>query len=227
MPHTLTLIHTGGRTAIEGVSTYGREVKTGLQGIIHIFPNSGVTTKETDYVNISINTERLAPGWYGEDVVIRSTGGEETVELSFEISADGAPRILDVYRYVKDHHYLYTATPQTEAKNLDLSGYRKEGIAFRLFRAGTPGTVSFYRWHHPGKKDHFYSYDNRGGGKSLDGYVFEGIIGNIATSRLTGTKELYRWFNPSRGTHFYTTDQNGEGHAKKGYRFEAIAGYVR
>jgi hypothetical protein len=227
MPHVLTLVNSAGQTVIEGISLYGREVRNTLPGMIHIFPNSGITTKETDYINISINTERLVPGWYGDAMVIQTPGGETVVEISFEILMVDVPKILDVYRYVKDNSYLYTTNPQAEARRLEMAGYQKEGIAFRLFNTGTPGTVNFYRWYNPKKGDHFYSYEVNGGSKSLNGYVYEGIIGNIATSRLTNTRGLYRWYHPAKGTHFYTTDPSGEGLAKRGYRFESIAGYVR
>lgn len=227
MTHVLTLVPTGGRTTIEGVSLYGREVKSAVPGMIHVFPNSGVTSKETDYINISVNAEHLLPGWYGETIIIQSPGGDAVVEISFEVSANDMPKILDVYRYANGHGYLYTTNPQADAKRLEMAGYQKEGIAFRLFKTGTPGTVSFHRWYHAKKRDHFYSYDISGGGKSLSGYAYEGIIGNIATSRLTNTRGLYRWYHSAKGTHFYTTDQSGEGLAKRGYRFEAIAGYVR
>jgi hypothetical protein len=227
MPHVLKLVNLDGRTTVEGASIYGREIKTSLPGMISIFPNSGVTTKETDYINISVNTERLVPGWYGDDFIVQSTGGDVAVELSFEISADDVPKILDVYRYKKNHDYLFTTNPQAEAKHLEMAGFRKEGIAFRLFKTGTPGTVNFYRWFNAKKGDHFYTYDAAGSRKSLNGYIYEGVIGNIATSRLTNTRGLYRWYHSTKGTHFYTTDQSGEGLGKKGYHFEAIAGYVR
>jgi hypothetical protein len=110
---------------------------------------------------------------------------------------------------------------------LQTGAYRKEGIAFRLFAPGTPGTTEFYRWYSTKKDDHYYSYDLNGGAKSIKGYVFEGSIGNIGTSKLTNTRELYRWYNPATGRHFYTTDQKGDNFAEKGYKFDGIAGYVR
>ncbi|MDI6776369.1 MAG: hypothetical protein QMD03_03870 [Syntrophales bacterium] len=226
-PHILTLVNSDGHVTIEGVKIYKRNIMKGTPGWIKVLPNTGMTSKETDYLSILINAQQLDPGYYGENIAISSDGGEAVVEVSLEVSADNIPRILDVYRYAKGFYYLYTTNPQAEAERIRVGGYKKQGIAFRLFSSGTPGTTEFYRWYNPQKGDYFYSYEQSGGGKSLKGYFFEGTIGNIATSRLTNTRELYRWFNPSTGCHFYTTDPKGEGNTKKGYRFEGIAGYVR
>ena len=225
--HTLTLVNSDGRVTIEGVKIYKRNMMKGTPGWIKVLPNTGMTTRETDYVNILINAQQLNPGYYSENIAISSDGGEAVVEVSLEVSADNVPRILDVYRYAKGFHYLYTTNPKAETERLRVGGYKKQGIAFRLFSRGTPGTTEFYRWYNLQKEDYFYSYERSGGGKSLKGYSFEGTIGNIATSRLTNTRELYRWFNPSTGCHFYTTDPKGGGGTKKGYGFEGIAGYVR
>ena len=224
--HILTIINKGGRVVIEGVRIYGREIKKGSRGWISVFPLSGTTTKEIDYVNVIVNTKQLDPGLYGENIIFNSNGGKVIAELSLEVSADIAPRIIDVYRYVEGSDYLYTANPQAESSILNKKGYKKQGIAYRLFSSGTPGTTPFHRWYNAARKDHFYSHDAYGEGKSLAGYVYEGAIGNIATSRLTNTRELYRWYNPSTGCHFYSTDPN-ESILKKGYRFDGIAGYVR
>ena len=226
-PHTLTLVNSDGRLTVEGVKIYKKNIMKGSPGWLKVFPNSGMTTKETDYVNIAINAQQLNPNCYGENIAISSDGGEAVVEVSLEVSVDNIRRILDVYRYARDSHYLYTTNPQAEAERLRVGGYKKQGIAFRLFSRGTPGTTDFYRWYNPQKRDYFYSYEQSGGGKPLKGYFFEGTIGNIATSKLTSTRELYRWFNPSTDRHFYTTDPKGEGCIKKGYRFEGIAGYVK
>jgi hypothetical protein len=224
--HFLTIINKGGRVVIEGLRIYGKEVRKGSQGWISVYPLSGTTTKEIDYVNVIVNTKQLDPGYYGENIVFNSNGGKAIAEISFEVSADTASRIIDVYRYVAGHDYLYTANLQAESNIHDTKGYKKQGIAYRLFAAGTPGTTPFHRWYNSAKKDHFYSLDAHAEGKSLKGYVYEGAIGNIATSRLTNTRELYRWYSPSTGCHFYSTDPN-EDIIKKGYRFDGIAGYVR
>lgn len=225
-PHLLTVVNGAGRATLEGIRVFGKPVQKGPRGWISLFPDSGFTTRETDYINVSLNTRQLAPGFYGDQLLFLTTGGEAEVELFLEVAAETAPRFLDVHRYLVGSDYLYTTNPQAEASRLQSKGYRHIGIAFRLFAPGTPGTTDFFRWFNPSKGDHYYSHDPKGG-KPLPGYLLEGSIGNIATSRLSGTRELYRWFNPSKGGHFYTTDQAGEGIAKKGYRFDGIAGFVR
>jgi hypothetical protein len=186
-----------------------------------------VTTRETDYINIEFQTRNLEPGVYGERVFLLSNGGDAAVEVFLEVTGEAKPRLLDVFRFVAGSNYFYTTDPRGEADRIQAKGYRIDGIVFKLFSPGSPGTTGFFRWFNAAKGDHFYSSDPAGGGKSLAGYLFEGAVGNIATSRLTGTRELYRWYHPKTGRHFYTTNQAGEGIVKKGYRFEGIAGFVR
>jgi hypothetical protein len=223
--HSLAIVNGGGRVVVEGVRIFGKPVLKGPSGWINIFPNSGMTTRETDYVNIVLNANRLTPGVYGEQVIFTSNGGEADVEVFLEVAAVTQTLFLDVHRYLAGSDYLFSTNPQAEASRLQ--GYRHLGIVFRLFNPGTPGTTDFFRWFNPVKGDHFYSSDLSGGAKPLSGYLFEGSIGNIATFRLAGTRELYRWYHPGKGVHFYTTDQGGEGLGKKGYRFDGIAGFVR
>jgi hypothetical protein len=225
--HVLTVVSGGGRLIIEGVRVFGKPIQKGPPGWISFFPDSGTTTRETDYINITLNTRHLVPGLYGGRLLVASSGGDADVELFLEVAEETQARFLDVHRYVAGSDYLYTTDPQGEQKRLQAKGYRHLGVAFRLFSPGTPGTTEFFRWFHPGRGDHFYSNDSTGGGKPLAGYLYEGSIGNIATSRLNGTRPLYRWHNPVRGLHFYTTDEVGEGMGKKGYRFDGIAGFVR
>ena len=225
--HLLTVVSEGGRVIIEGVRIFGKPLLKGPPGWISIFPDSGTTTRETDYVNIVLNTPRLTPGIYGEMIFFTSNGGDARVEVFIEVGVETQTRLLDVYRYLAGSNYLYTTNPQAEASRLQIQGYRNLGIAFRLFTPGTPGTTVFFRWFNPVRGDHFYSSDPSGGEKPLTGYLLEGSIGNIATFRLAGTRELYRWYHPASGRHFYTIDQGGEGLGKKGYRFDGIAGFVR
>ena len=226
--HILSIINKSSHMVVEGVRIHSRDVKKGTPGLISIFPNSGDTTREIDYVNIMTNTKKLSPGFYDENIIFNSNGGKVSVEVSLEISADNKmTRVVDVYRYAAGSDYLYTANPEAEARIIQASAYKKQGIAYRLFSQGTPGTTSFHRWYSAEGNDHFYSYDLHGEGRSLKGYAYEGVIGNIATSRLTNTRELYRWYNPSTGRHFYSTDPNGEAIGKKGYQYDGIAGYVR
>ncbi len=221
--HSLAIVNGGGRVVVDGVRIFGKPVLRGPSGWINIFPNSGMTTRETDYVNIVLNANRLTPGVYGEQIVFTSNGGEAEVEVFLEVVAATPTRFLDVHRYLAGSDYLFSTNPQAEASRLQ--GYRHLGIAFRLFSPGTPGTTDFFRWFNPVKGDHFYGPS--GGAKPPAGYLLEGSIGNIATFRLAGTRELYQWYHPGKGYHFYTTDQGGEGLGKKGYRFDGIAGFVR
>jgi len=226
-PHVLTVVNKEGNLKIEGVKISGKDIIRGPSGWMTVLPNSGTTTSQTNYLNVILNTGQLAPGYYGDNIVFKTNGGDEIVEVYVEVIPDNVSRVIDIYRYSKGLDYLFTANPQMETKRFSQNAYVKEGIAFRLFVPETPGTRSFYRWYNPQKKDHFYHHDSRGGGKNLQGYVFEGTIGNIATSKMTNTRELYRWVNTSTGNHFYSTDPKGEKIVKKRYRFEGIAGYVK
>jgi hypothetical protein len=224
--HVLTLVNDGGYAEIEGLRVYGTLVLDGTPGWINIFPTNGTARSQTNYVTVTVATENLKSGTYSENILVQSNAGLAVVEASLRVTRDVAAKIIDVYRYVKGRDYLYTGHPEMENPGV-IRTYRKQSLAFRLFREDTPGTRKFFRWYNATRGDHYYSSDPGGGGKSLQGYVQEGSIGNIATSRILGTRELYRWYNPSTGCHFYTTDVKGEGMARKGYRFEGIAGYVR
>jgi hypothetical protein len=224
--HMLTITTREGDIVLEGVRIYGVSVLQGKSGAVRFSPASGVTMRETDYVNVTVDTQPLKPGVYDEKFLVSSNGGDESVEVSFEVIEAHVVRLLDVFRYLKGSDYVYTAMPQAEAAALAAGGYVKQGVAFRLFNPGTPGTTEFFRWFNPDKVDHYYSYDYASAG-FLKGYRYEGAIGNIATSRLTATRPLYRWQHLRTGRNFYTTDANAEGHMQKGYRFQGIAGYVR
>lgn len=225
-PHVLTVVCGDGKTAFEGVMVSGKQTVHGPRGWITIFPDSGMTTRETDYINISMNTRGLLPGVYGETLLFSSNGGDTEVRLFLEVVGDRQSRLLDVHRYLSNSDLLLTSTPQEETARIKARGYRYGGVAFRLFSPGTPGTTDFHRWFNPTIGDHFYSY-NPDGARRLPGYIYEGSIGNIGTSRLAGTRELYRWVNPKTKRHFYTTDLNGEGMAQKGYQYDAIAGFIK
>jgi hypothetical protein len=226
-PHVVTIVIKEGSLELEGVKVFGKDIIRGPRGWITVFPNSGTTMSETDYINVKVDTSNLAPGYYGDQIVFKSNAGEAKAEIFVDVNSDSGQKNIDVYLYTKDKDCLFTADPQAESKRLIQNGYLKEGIAFRLFTPQTPGTTSFYRWYNPLKRDHYYHYDRSGGGKKLDGYVYEGTIGNIATSRMTNTRELYRWFNPSTGKHYYSTNAKAATGERKGYRFDGIAGYVR
>jgi hypothetical protein len=226
-PHVLTIVSRNSRLAFEGVKIIGAKTTYFPPGSLKIMPNSGATTRQTNYLKVTLNTGQMTPGYYVDDIVFDTNGGEGIVEVFAEIVPDNTVKVIDIYRYFNGTDYLFTANPQSETKRLIQNNYAKEGIAFRLFKPETPGTISFYRWYNPQKKDHFYHYNLAGGGKNLQGYIFEGSIGNIATSRLTNTKELYRWYNLKTEHYFYSTDIQGGKINKKRYRFEGIAGYVK
>ena len=225
--HTLTLVNNMGRVVIEGIKITGKEISRGNGKWIRIFPEIGVTTREIDYLHVSVDTARLPPGTYGHDLRVESNGGEAAIELFVEVSMETGLKVLDVYRYSFGNNVLLSTNSQRETKSVYFRNYRKEGIAFRLFTPGAPGTTEFYRWYNPRKQLHFYSYEANGGGKLSREYVFEGTIGNIATSRLPNTRELYSWQHPSTEQYFFSTDPRGEGIHKKGYKYIGIAGFVR
>ena len=136
---------------MEGVRIFGKPVLKGPPGWISVFPDSGTTTRETDYVNIVLNTRQLTPGIYGEHVFFTSNGGEADVEVFLEVAAETQSRFLDVYRYLAGSDYLYTTNPQAEASRLQVKGYRHLGIAFRLFSPGNAGDDRFFPLVQPGQ----------------------------------------------------------------------------
>lgn len=225
--HMLTIVCREGSLEIEGVKISGVDVQRAPTAWMNVFPISGTTTTETDYINVRIDTSGMDPGYYADEILFKSNGDDKIAEVFVEIISDASSKIIDVFLYSKDLDFVFTSNPSAESKRFVQNGYVKEGIAFRLFAPQTPGTTSFYRWFNPDIGDHFYSYERDGGGKKLDGYVFEGSIGNIATSRMTNTRELYRWVHPSTGRHYYSTNPKGGTSLRRGYRFDGIAGYVR
>ena len=225
-PHILNMVCEKGSVVIEGMRIYGESLSKGKNGWIRIYPGLGTTSKETDYVNVMINSGILKPGNYSENILFTSNGGSKIVEASIEVLDAKHSNIIDIYSYIKGLDCLFTANPESENPAF-LKDYENRGVAFKLFRKDTHGTTEFYRWYNFSKGDHLYSYDRNGGGTSLKGYRFEGSIGNIATSRLLKTKELYRWHNQLKRTHFYSTDLKWKGQADKGYKYDGIAGYVR
>ncbi len=225
--HIFTLVNNTGRVVIEGIKITGKEVSLGNGKWIKFYPEIGVTTREIDYLHVSVDTSHLPPGTYGHVLNVESNGGEAAIELHAEVSLETGSKILDVYRYSFGNDVLLSTNPQGEAKTAHFRDYRKQGIAFKLFSPGTPGTTEFYRWYNPQRRLHFYSYEANGEGKLSREYVFEGTIGNIATSRLPNTRELYRWQHPSTGQYFFSTDTKGEGVHKIGYKYSGIAGFVR
>jgi hypothetical protein len=226
-PHVLTITGKDSRLIFEGLKILGRNTVYFPEGSIKIVPDSGATTRQSNYLTVTLNAGQMLPGCYVDDIVFNTNSGEAIVEVYAEVLPDNLSKAVDIYRYYNGDDYLFTADPQSETRRLSQNNYVKEGIAFRLYKPDTPGTTSFYRWYNPQRKSHYYHYDSTGGKKDLQGYIFEGSIGNIATSRLTNTRELYRWYNSKTVHYFYTTDIQGGKINKKAYRFDGIAGYVK
>lgn len=224
--HVFTLVLNGNGIAIEGVRIKRLDVLEGKREWITIFPASGFTLKETDYINITLNPVQTNPGIYANMIRITSNNGNCDVPVSYEVISELPVQNIDIYRYYKGGYYLYISSQPTEEMRLTSKGFVKQGLAFSLFQPGTLGTIPLHRWYNPNIINQFYSYDYNKG-NSLLGYVYEGAIGNIATSRLTNTRELYRWYNPKTRQHFFSVDPKGEGMSKKGYVFDGIAGYVK
>jgi hypothetical protein len=223
--HVLVVVNEQKAVQIEGVKIFGSDILVGIPGGIKVFPSAGTTRSEIDYVTVAVNTENLKTGHYCERVLVKSNESVASVDVSLRVTQDHASKMIDVYRYVKGKHYLYTGEPEAE-DYYTIKNYTKQRLAFRLFREEIAGTRKFLRWYNAQKGDRVYTTDPEEGAK-LPGYVFEGSIGNIGTSKILGTRELYRWRNPSTGCHFYTIDPKGEGMEGNGYRFDGIVGYVR
>ncbi|MGB5217951.1 MAG: hypothetical protein WBN66_06600, partial [Smithella sp.] len=212
---------------LEGVRILGIATSFFPEGSVKIFPNSGATTRQSNYLTVSFNPGSMSPGYYADEILFVTNGGDMIVETFVEILPENITKVIDIYRYYNGGDHLYTADPASETSRIMQGKYVKEGIAFRLFKADTPGTKTFYRWYNPQTGSHFYHYIPTGGGKDLRGYISEGAIGNIATSKLTNTRELYRWYNGTTGRYFYSTNAQGGKINKKVYKFDGIAGYVR
>jgi len=224
--HVLTLVLNGSGVVIEGLRIKRQDVLEGKRNWLTIFPESGFTLKETDYININVNPVQTNPGIYSNLIHITSNNGNIDVPMSYEIVQDLPAKNIDIFRYNQGSYYLYISDLPSEEWRLTSKGFVKQGLAFSLFQPGTLGTVPFHRWYNPRIINQFYSYDIKKG-NSLLGYIYEGSVGNIATTRLKDTRELYRWFNPKTRQHFFTLDPKGEGIGKKGYVFDGIAGYVK
>lgn len=225
--HVLTIKSHDTPLVLEGVRVLGVATSFFPEGSVKVFPNSGATTRQSNYLTVSLNPTQMAPGYYADEILFTTNGGDVIVEAFAEVLPENITKVIDVYRYFNGNDYLYTADPVADTQLIVQNRYIKEGIAFRLFKADTPGTKTFYRWYNPQTKSHFYHYQPTGGGKDLRGYMSEGAIGSIATSKLTNTRELYRWYNTATGHYFYSTDIHGGKINKKVYKFEGIAGYVR
>ena len=63
-PHVLTIISKNSRLGFEGVKILGENTSYFPEGSIKIMPNSGAITRQTNYLNISLNTAQMPPGYY-------------------------------------------------------------------------------------------------------------------------------------------------------------------
>jgi hypothetical protein len=142
-PHMLTFVSTAGQAVLQGIRIEGKQVRKGPAGWINVYPRSGRTLRETDYINVVLNTQHLTPGWYADQILFTSNGGDRHMEISLEVTTESATRLLNVFRYARGADYFLTTNPQAEQAHLQAGGYVREGIAFRLFSPGAPGTTSF------------------------------------------------------------------------------------
>ena len=69
--HVLTVVCRDGRVELEGAKTLGMDVMRGPAGWMTVFPISGTTTSETAYINVRINTDGMAPGYYADEINFR------------------------------------------------------------------------------------------------------------------------------------------------------------
>jgi len=224
-PHKLVLSRKDGMLFIEGFKVLGGGILKGPANWITIVPESGTTTSETDFVNVTINTAGLPPGLYGDEIDISSNAGRVSVDVSANITVSSIPQILKIFRFTRGRDVLYSCNPSAESSR-KTAGYAGRAYVFSLFREDTPGTRPLYRWYSQAKANHYYTTSHEGD-KNTRAYFLEGPIGNIATTRLPGTRELYHWYNSSTGIHTYTLDPKGEKLAKAKFVYQGIVGYVK
>ncbi len=131
-----------------------------------------------------------------------------------------AAQEVAVYRwYHGNNWHFYTSNAQERP-----GGWSEEGIKFRLFRDGTPGTQVLYRIRR-NDGGHFYtSNPAEVDAVKARGWVVEGSTGSTGIGQLPGTVPLHRFHKPQNGRHFYTIDK-GEGD-RAGFQYEGVIGYV-
>lgn len=224
-PHKLVLTRTDGILFAEGFKVLGSGALKGPANWMKIVPDSGTTTGETDFVNVTINTAGLTPGVYADEIDIISNSGRAAVYTSVGVNVSSIPQIIKIHRFMRGRDVLYSCNPAAESPR-KIKGYAGKAYAFSLFREGTAGTRPLYRWFNKSNANHYYT-TSREGDKFTRGYVLEGPIGNIATTRLPGTHELYHWYDPASGTHSFTLDPKGGNLTKARFVYQGIVGYVK
>jgi hypothetical protein len=161
------------------------------------------------------------------------------------IASHQIPGSVPVYRYwlaSKNDHFYTTnageigATQQGQSGN---HGYTCEGILGYAWAGAATGLLApVFRYHHPGKHDHFYT-TNAGeigtthhGQTGSNGYTSEGVSFQIFAHPLPGLVPVYRYFKGDTHDHFYTTNGGEIGVTQQGqtgnhgYASEGILGYV-
>lgn len=220
--------NSGRSTLTWNAETRGRRASSSGEGnLIRLSPARGSTSTARDFVNVMINPAGQEAGLYSENIIFYSNGGEEVVRLSFEVGKAPTSSFIPVYAY-SNGETLALLSEKITGREEVVHGYRRQGVAFTLFSAGTPGTAEFYVWHNPDRTSWFYTTDRMGDGLEDIGYVFNGSMGNIALVPLPHTSELYRFYNPEARLYLYRTSlRETDRQRRKGYRYDGIAGYVR
>ena len=202
-PHVVTLSSKRAAWILEGVKVFGKRLP-GARGWINVYPVSGTTMSETDYINVNLNTSSFCPRLlWRSDIVFNSNGGEAIAEVFVEVLPDNMSksyRCLSIFK--RTMIICLPLDPQAETKRLIQNGYVKEGIAFRLFVPETPGTTIFIAGIIRRKRIIFIIMIRTAAEKNSEDICLKASIGNIATSRMTNTRELYRWFNPKNRSLF-------------------------
>ncbi len=118
-PHVLTIASNDNRLVFEGVKILGKSVIRIPAGRITIVPNSGTITSQTNYLTVTLNAGQMMPGYYGDNIIFNSNGGDGMVEVFVEVIPDSVPQAIDIFRYSKGLDYLFTANPQAETETIN------------------------------------------------------------------------------------------------------------
>lgn len=129
--------------------------------------------------------------------------------------------------------HLYT-TDSYEDRVLGTVGWRREGVAFRVFpndRAyGGETPIALHRLYHPGVLQHLWTTDANEASvlSSSQGWMYEGVTGYVLVKQGPGTIPLYRMALASPPLHLWTTDPNEYQvlSTQHGWIGEGISGHV-